>query len=51
MFIRVITVFVLIILAIIGMGPIPTTSLICIYVTLFRPKWFKNLVDKIYLDL
>lgn len=48
MFLRVKTLFVLIILAIIGIGPIPTTSLICIYVVIFRPGWFKTLVDNIY---
>ncbi|MCH9699314.1 MAG: hypothetical protein K0U68_14520 [Gammaproteobacteria bacterium] len=48
MLLRAITLVTLIILAIIGMGPVPTTSLVCIYAVIFRPRWFKTLVDKIY---
>ncbi len=45
---RIITALILIVLAIIGIGPIPTTSLIAVYVVIFRPNWFKHLVDTIY---
>ena len=45
---RIMTALLLLVLAIIGIGPIPTTSLITIYVVLFRPSWFKHLVDTIY---
>ena len=45
---RAMTSLVLVVLAIIGIGPIPTTSLIAIYVVIFRPSWFKHLVDTIY---
>ncbi|MDO9422658.1 MAG: hypothetical protein Q7T40_00495 [Methylobacter sp.] len=45
---RIMTALVLIVLAIIGIGPIPTTSLIAVYVVIFRPSWFKHLVDTIY---
>ena len=48
MLLRIKMLFVLIILAILGVGPVPTTSLIGIYVVIFRPSWFKSLVDKIY---
>jgi len=39
---------VLVVLAILGIGPIPTTTLIIIYVVIVRPRWFKNLIDTIY---
>ena len=45
---RIMTALVLVVLAIIGIGPIPTTSIITIYVVIFRPGWFKHLVDTIY---
>lgn len=45
---RIITALVLIALAIIGISPIPTTSLIAVYIVIFRPSWFKHLVDTIY---
>ncbi|MCQ8117374.1 hypothetical protein [Methylomonas rosea] len=31
-----------------SIGPIPITSSIGLYVVIFRPRWFKELVDKIY---
>ncbi len=48
MILRLTTLAVLIILAVIGIGPVPTTSFVCIYVVIFRPRWFKSLVDQIY---
>ncbi len=45
---RIITALALIVLALLGIGPIPTTTLIIIYVVVFRPRWFKRLVDTIY---
>lgn len=33
-----------------SVGPIPITSTIGLLVVLFRPAWFKTLVDKIYSD-
>jgi hypothetical protein len=45
---RIVTALALVVLAILGIGPIPTTSLIVIYVVVFRPRWFKELVDAIY---
>jgi hypothetical protein len=29
-------------------APIPVVGSICMYILLFRPRWFKELVDKIY---
>ncbi len=45
---RLLTAVFLIIMMLIGLGPIPTTSLICLYAVIFRPRWFKKLVDNIY---
>lgn len=42
---------VLIIFLIISIGPIPITSSIGLYVVIFRPAWFKRLVDAIYSDI
>jgi hypothetical protein len=39
---------VLLLFTVIGMGPIPVTSVIGIYVVLFRPAWFKHMVMKLY---
>ncbi len=41
---------VLIILTIVGLGPFPITSAIGLFIVLFRPQWFKNLVDSIYAE-
>lgn len=41
---------VLIILMVFSVAPIPITSTIALWVVIFRPKWFKQLVDKIYVD-
>ncbi|WP_173586079.1 hypothetical protein [Methylogaea oryzae] len=38
------------VLAILGIGPIPTTSLLGFYIVLARPHWFKALVDKLYAE-
>ncbi|MGR8934328.1 MAG: hypothetical protein ACU837_08055 [Gammaproteobacteria bacterium] len=39
---------VLLLLTLAGVGPIPITSVIGMFVVLFRPAWFKNLVLKLY---
>ena len=41
---------VLVIFAILGVGPIPITSTIGLLVVVFRPNWFKKLVHDIYID-
>ena len=47
---RISTALVLIILMLTSVVPIPITSSICLYVVIFRPRWFKNLTDRIYAD-
>jgi len=42
--------FVLIILTVVGLGPLPITSVIGLFIVIFRPQWFKNLVDTIYAE-
>lgn len=39
---------VLIVCMIISVGPIPITSTIGLFVVMFRPRWFKSLVDNVY---
>ena len=38
----------LIIFMLLSVGPIPLTSTIGLYVVIFRPRWFKKLVERIY---
>lgn len=38
------------VLAILGIGPFPTTSLVGFYVVLARPRWFKSLVLRLYAE-
>ena len=45
---RIYTALFLIFMMVVGIGPLPTTSFICLYAVIFRPRWFKNLVEKIY---
>jgi hypothetical protein len=33
-----------------SVGPIPITSAIGLYVVIYRPTWFKKLVENIYAD-
>jgi len=45
---RILCLLALIILSIVEIGPIPISPVILIYVVLFRPAWFYDLVIKIY---
>ncbi len=45
---RLICVLVLLLITVLEIGPIPITGLLLIWVVLFRPRWFYNLVMKIY---
>jgi hypothetical protein len=36
--------------AILGIGPIPTTTALGFYVVLRRPQWFKDLIMDLYAD-
>jgi hypothetical protein len=47
---RVKTILVLILFAVIGLGPIPVTSTIGLYIVIFRPRWFRSLVERIYTE-
>ncbi len=38
------------ILAILGIGPVPTSTLLLFYVVLTRPPWFRDLVLKLYAE-
>lgn len=38
------------VLAVLGIGPVPTTSLLGFYVVLARPRWFKALIHKLYAE-
>jgi hypothetical protein len=40
--------FALLLLMIADIAPIPILGLICMFILLFRPPWFKELVDNIY---
>jgi len=39
---------ILILLTFLGLGPMPVTSVIGIYVVIARPQWFKEMVDRLY---
>nr|WP_228779303.1 hypothetical protein [Methylobacter sp. BlB1] len=45
---RIKCVFTLLLLMILDIGPVPITATIGLFIVLFRPRWFKNLVDTIY---
>lgn len=38
----------LLLLMVVDILPIPILGLICLYILLFRPRWFKNGIDEIY---
>jgi len=48
--VRIKTAAVFILFMIFSIGPIPITSSIGLFVVLFRPIWFKKLVERIYAD-
>ncbi len=48
MMLRIKCFFVLLLLMIADTAPIPVVGFICLYVLLVRPRWFKELVDRIY---
>lgn len=41
-------ILVLIILIILHVIPLPILEVLILFVMVFRPRWFKNLVDQIY---
>ncbi len=42
--------FVLLVLMVFDISPIPILETIFMYILLFRPRWFKELIDKIYTE-
>jgi hypothetical protein len=46
--IRIKLLIVLILLTVLGLGPMPLTSVIGIYIVIRRPAWFKDVVLKLY---
>ena len=47
-FSRIKCIFVFLLLMLIDIGPVPVTALIGLFILMFRPRWFKVLVDHIY---
>lgn len=45
---RLICIIVLLLISILEISPVPITPLLLLYVVIFRPLWFYNLVMKIY---
>ncbi len=45
---RILTLMAMLIVLVTDIGPLPTVSLVCLYAVVFRPLWFKRLVDEIY---
>lgn len=45
---RIICAIILIMFAILGIGPIPLTSTLGLFIVIFRPRWFLKLVKRIY---
>lgn len=45
---RIFCLLVLLLITILEIGPFPITGLVLIWVVLFRPAWFYELVQKIY---
>ncbi|WFP51569.1 hypothetical protein PL263_05950 [Methylomonas sp. EFPC3] len=41
---------VFVVFMIFSVGPIPITSALGLYVVIFRPRWFKELVNRVYAD-
>jgi len=48
--VRIKTAAVLILFMIFSISPIPITSSIGLFVVIFRPVWFKRLIERIYAD-
>jgi hypothetical protein len=45
---RIACLLILVIIAVLEISPVPITPLVLIWIVLFRPSWFYNLVLKIY---
>ncbi|MCF6204095.1 MAG: hypothetical protein L3J59_10575 [Methylococcaceae bacterium] len=45
---RILTILFLLLMSVASFLPFPTTTLICLYAAIFRPRWFKIVVDGVY---
>jgi len=45
---RILILLILLIITALEIGPIPITGILLIFIVLFRPQWFYDLVLKIY---
>ena len=45
---RIFYVLILLVVSIIEIGPVPISPIILMWIILFRPSWFYDLVQKIY---
>ncbi len=45
---RIYTILFLLFMSVASFLPFPTTTLICLYAAIFRPRWFKKVVDEVY---
>ncbi len=48
LFVRTLIIVTMILLTILEIGPIPITAMLGLYIALFRPLWFINLMDTLY---
>lgn len=48
--VRIICALILLVFSVLGVGPIPITSTIGLFVVIFLPVWFKQLIDDLYAD-
>lgn len=45
---RLLTILFLLLMSVASFLPFPTTTLICLYAAIFRPRWFKIVADEVY---
>ena len=45
---RIFTILFLLLMSVASFLPFPTTTLICLYTAIFRPRWFKVVTDEVY---
>jgi len=45
---RIFTILFLLLMSVASFLPFPTTTLICLFAAIFRPHWFKRVVDEVY---
>jgi len=46
--IRIYTILFLLLMSVASFLPFPTTTLLCLFSAIFRPYWFKRVVDEVY---